>query len=260
MAADTKAEAEDTEGDVVAFDPAARDQQLVVRACWLYYMEGCTQGQIARELGLNRIRVNRMLTAARESGLVQVRIGSPLTSCVELEKALREEYGVDEAFVVPSPLSPAKTRYIVAAEGGRLLSERLHKDIVVAIGWGRTLRYSLHPGGRDVEPGGYEWVRGDDADQSVLAFLRRGDPGDAPVLVACNFTPVPRHDYVLGVPQAGPWREVLNGDAREYGGSGLGNLGLVEASAERWRDFPAQVRLTLPPLACVWFVPEEAAE
>ena len=153
MAADTKAEAEDTEGDVVAFDPAARDQQLVVRACWLYYMEGCTQGQIARELGLNRIRVNRMLTAARESGLVQVRIGSPLTSCVELEKALREEYGVDEAFVVPSPLSPAKTRHIVAAEGGRLLSERLHKDIVVAIGWGRTLRYSLNAMERRTIPG-----------------------------------------------------------------------------------------------------------
>lgn len=140
-------------GSIVDLDHGDRNEQAMVRACWLYYMEGRTQEQIARELGLNRIRVNRMLSAARENGLVQVRISSKLTSCVELENALRGEYGVAEAIVTPSPIDPANVRQIVASEGGRILSERLHNDIAVAIGWGRTLRYSLNSMERRVIPG-----------------------------------------------------------------------------------------------------------
>jgi 1,4-alpha-glucan branching enzyme len=108
---------------------------------------------------------------------------------------------------------------------------------------------------RDVEPGGFDWVIGDDRDHSVLVFVRRGDPGDAPVLVACNFTPVPRHDYEVGTPAAGRWREILNSDADDYGGSGIGNLGGVEAAATPWRHMPAHAKVTLPPLGCVWLVP-----
>ena len=95
---------------------------------------------------------------------------------------------------------------------------------------------------------GFEWVDFHDVEQTVLSFLRKGKtPGDE-VLVVCNFTPIPRHQYRVGVPRAGRWREVLNSDAQAYGGSNVGNGGGVEAEA-----FPAQGRehsvvLTLPPL------------
>jgi 1,4-alpha-glucan branching enzyme len=107
---------------------------------------------------------------------------------------------------------------------------------------------------RDVEPGGFEWVIGDDKDNSTLVYLRLGEPGDAPVLVACNLTPVPRHGYTVGVPAAGRWSEVLNGDAADYGGSGIGNLGGVLASPAPWRHLPASITLSLPPLGVVYMV------
>ena len=75
---------------------------------------------------------------------------------------------------------------------------------------------------------GFEWIVGDDAGNSVVAFLRKpADKKAALILVACNFTPVPRSEYVVGVPQAGFWREILNSDADRYGGGGWGNLGGV---------------------------------
>jgi 1,4-alpha-glucan branching enzyme len=107
---------------------------------------------------------------------------------------------------------------------------------------------------KDCEPGGLEWIIGDDRDNSVLAYIRAAD-GEAPVVIACNFTPVPRDGYELGLPRAGQWREVLNADAKEYGGSGLGNLGLVEAAPEPWRHMPARATIVLPPLSTVWLVP-----
>jgi 1,4-alpha-glucan branching enzyme len=96
---------------------------------------------------------------------------------------------------------------------------------------------------------GFEWVDCADAAGSVIAFLRRPRGHGATVLVACNFTPVPRTNYVLGVPAGGAWREILNSDAREYGGAGWGNLGAVEASARPAHGRPFSVSLTLPPLA-----------
>ena len=102
---------------------------------------------------------------------------------------------------------------------------------------------------RDCSPDGFSWVVMDDEGQSVFAYLRHGNAGDPPVLVVCNFTPVPRHGYRLGVPQGGAWREIVNSDASTYGGSGVGNDGEVMAG-----DIPAHghahsVSLTLPPLA-----------
>ena len=73
------------------------------------------------------------------------------------------------------------------------------------------------------------------------------------MLVACNFTPVPRHAYRVGVPHGGEWREILNGDGDCYGGSGQGNLGAVRAEAVPWHGRARSVRLTLPPLALVAF-------
>ncbi|MEW6034953.1 MAG: 1,4-alpha-glucan branching protein GlgB, partial [Chloroflexota bacterium] len=81
----------------------------------------------------------------------------------------------------------------------------------------------------DHEPAGFEWVDCGDVAQSVVSFIRKGKSTGALVLVACNFTPVPRFHYRVGVPRGGRWMEVLNSDAAEYGGSGLGNLGGAEA-------------------------------
>src|SRR5206468_4619295 len=74
----------------------------------------------------------------------------------------------------------------------------------------------------DCEPRGFEWIDFHDRDQSVIAFLRRGKSDDSIVVVACNFTPVPRHQYRLGVPNGGRYREGINTDARWYGGSDVG--------------------------------------
>jgi 1,4-alpha-glucan branching enzyme len=106
---------------------------------------------------------------------------------------------------------------------------------------------------RDCEPAGFEWVDCNDSQQSIVTFLRRGATAGEAVLVACNFTPVPRHGYRVGVPWGGRWDELLNGDATEYGGSGQGNYGGVLADAERCHGRPYSLRLTLPPLAMVLF-------
>jgi 1,4-alpha-glucan branching enzyme len=95
----------------------------------------------------------------------------------------------------------------------------------------------------------------DDADNSVFAWLRLGAPGDPPVAVICNFTPVPRHNYRVGLPQAGPWREILNTDGRDYGGSGMGNMGGVTAEDRPAHGLPASAMLTLPPLATIYLKP-----
>jgi 1,4-alpha-glucan branching enzyme len=104
---------------------------------------------------------------------------------------------------------------------------------------------------RDTEGDGFRWVVLHDAENSVFAFLRFGAPEDRPVLAVCNFTPVPRLSYRVGVPQGGGWREVFNSDAAIYGGSNMGNGGWVEAAAEPHNDLPASLVLALPPLATI---------
>ncbi|HUC17144.1 MAG TPA: 1,4-alpha-glucan branching protein GlgB [Acetobacteraceae bacterium] len=104
---------------------------------------------------------------------------------------------------------------------------------------------------RDFTPDGFRWVIVDDRMQSVFAWLRFGIEDSAPLMVLCNFTPVPLHDYRVGVPEAGRWAEVLNTDASVYGGSGMGNLGGVNATACGSHGFPAALTLTLPPLAVI---------
>ncbi len=103
----------------------------------------------------------------------------------------------------------------------------------------------------DAEPSGMEWIDANDSDNSVLTWLRRSRNGKDVLAVACNFTPVPRSAYRVGVPRAGRWREVLNTDAREYGGSGLGNLGGQETTATPFHGRPQSLSLMLPPLAVV---------
>ncbi len=105
----------------------------------------------------------------------------------------------------------------------------------------------------DCDPRGFQWVECRDSDQSVLTFLRKGYASDADILVACNYTPVPRVNYRVGVTPADAWEETLNSDALLYGGSGWGNMGIVESSPVPSHGFPASVVLTLPPLAIVFF-------
>ncbi|HEY1829618.1 MAG TPA: 1,4-alpha-glucan branching protein GlgB [Acidimicrobiales bacterium] len=105
---------------------------------------------------------------------------------------------------------------------------------------------------RDTVPEGFAWTQPENPDDGLLSFLRYSDEG-APVLVVCNYTPVPRYDIQAGVPELGTWRELLNSDAEEYGGSGVGNLGAVVATAEPWGGHPFSMRITAPPLGCVFF-------
>ena len=116
------------------------------------------------------------------------------------------------------------------------------KDLVRDLNHLYRARTALHA--RDCEPEGFEWLLADEAETSVFAWVRRA-PGANPVAVVCNFTPVPRPDYRLPLPLAGRWREIVNTDAAAYGGSGMGNLGAVEADA-------AGAVVTLPPLATLW--------
>ncbi len=105
----------------------------------------------------------------------------------------------------------------------------------------------------DNDPQGFEWVDCNDAPASVISLLRKGKDGDNPVLVACNFTPVPRVGYMVGVPAGGYWKEILNSDAAEYGGSGAGNMGGAEALPITTHGRPYSLRLTLPPLGALFF-------
>jgi 1,4-alpha-glucan branching enzyme len=99
---------------------------------------------------------------------------------------------------------------------------------------------------RDADPAGFAWVDASDHEASVLSFLRRSAGSDA--LVVLNLTPVVRENYRLGVPRRGFWREVLNSDAAEYGGSGVGNMGGVEATPVPMHGHLRSINLTLPPL------------
>jgi 1,4-alpha-glucan branching enzyme len=111
---------------------------------------------------------------------------------------------------------------------------------------------------RDHEPGGFEWLISDDADNNVFAWLRWGHDGRVMACVS-NFSPVPRASHHLPLPFSGVWKEVLNTDAAEYGGSGQGNLGQVTAHDEPLHGRPASAHVVVPPLATVWFVPADQA-
>jgi 1,4-alpha-glucan branching enzyme len=104
----------------------------------------------------------------------------------------------------------------------------------------------------DNDPMGFEWVDCNDAPASIIALLRKGKDGENPVLVVCNFTPVPRLGYMVGVPEGGYWKELLNSDGLEYGGSGSGNMGGAEALPEETHGRPYSLRLTLPPLGALF--------
>jgi 1,4-alpha-glucan branching enzyme len=104
----------------------------------------------------------------------------------------------------------------------------------------------------DTDPQGFEWIDCNDSVASTISLVRKGKSSKQPIVVVCNFTPVPRIGYRLGVPAGGFWRELLNSDAKEYGGSGMGNLGGVMAEKQEVHGRPYSLNLTLPPLAAVF--------
>jgi len=113
-----------------------------------------------------------------------------------------------------------------------------------------TSRPALHA--RDCEAEGFRWIVVNDDDQCVFAFLRMGAPGDSPIAIICNFTPVVRRDYRIGLPFEGRWVEALNTDSTIYWGSNVGNLGGVKAERRPLHGFGASAAVTLPPLAAVY--------
>ncbi len=103
---------------------------------------------------------------------------------------------------------------------------------------------------KDFDPAGFRWLVGDDREQSVFAYLRFGEDGTSPILAVCNFTPIPRHNYRIGVP-AGGWREIFNSDAAGFGGSDTGNAGTIHATPDPAHGYLDSIAITLPPLATI---------
>ncbi|MEO8026539.1 MAG: 1,4-alpha-glucan branching protein GlgB [Bryobacteraceae bacterium] len=128
--------------------------------------------------------------------------------------------------------------------------------------WVRDLNtfYRGHPAlyERDSDSRGFEWIDCSDRQNSVISFLRRGVAADDVALCVCNFTPMTHHNYRVGAPLGGFWKEVLNSDALLYGGSGQGNQGGVEASPVQTHNRPFSLNLSLPPLGTVVFARETA--
>ena len=135
-----------------------------------------------------------------------------------------------------------------------LLSDPFHRGVQDLVrDLNRLYRSSPALHELDGEPGGFEWIEGNDSENCVLSFLRRNRDGDRLVVTVCNFTPVVRHGYRLGVPNAGRYVERVNTDSSLYGGSNVGNAGGVASLPTPSHGRPHSVELTLPPLATVVF-------
>jgi 1,4-alpha-glucan branching enzyme len=105
----------------------------------------------------------------------------------------------------------------------------------------------------DTRPEGFEWIEANDAERSVFAWVRHGAAGDAPVVVVVNFTPVEQRGYRLGFPSPGRWSEILNTDARLYGGGDRGNGGAIVTEPHGWNGQAQSAELVLPPLSAIYF-------
>lgn len=123
-------------------DPAAAPD-LKVRVAWLYYVEGLTQEQIARQLDIGRMRVIRILAAARDEGIVRIRIEARSSGQVALERRLMSRYSLSDAVVVPSPSEEGNLAAVIGHAAGTWLSDAVRDEMSVAVGWGETLYMAL---------------------------------------------------------------------------------------------------------------------
>jgi len=148
--------------------------------------------------------------------------------------------------------------YHEASLDWHLLNNELHQGVLK---WVRELNqfYRNEPAAHELDfsPEGFQWIDYRDAEQSILSYLRRAKSRREEILVSCNFTPVLRQNYRVGVPRSGFWREILNSDAKEYGGSGQGNLGGVESVPVSYHGHYHSLTLTVPPLGMLVFKREE---
>ncbi|MDR1799494.1 MAG: alpha amylase C-terminal domain-containing protein, partial [Bifidobacteriaceae bacterium] len=117
--------------------------------------------------------------------------------------------------------------------------------------------YRSHPAlwTLDSDPGGFEWIDSNDGNRNTLAYIRKSPDGQMLVAVV-NFAGTPHEGYRLALPKGGRWKEILNTDAPQFGGSGVGNLGAIEAEDLPWYGRPASASVRVPPLGAVWFEPE----
>jgi 1,4-alpha-glucan branching enzyme len=140
-----------------------------------------------------------------------------------------------------------------------LLETPLHAGIQRLVG-DLNRQYRAHPAlfAADTSPAGFAWIDANDSANNVASFVRY-DPAVPGNVVACvaNFAGHPHHDYRVGLPFGGRWREILNTDAEDYGGSGWGNMGGAEATPQAWHGQPASALLQLPPQGVLWLAPEE---
>ncbi len=165
-------------------------------------------------------------------------------------------------------LSPGRKLSFMGNEFGQGREWNSQQELdwwLLALGWHRGIRDLVRDLNRlyrnepalhqlDFDAAGFEWIDCNDAEQSVLTFVRRARDGRH-VVIALNFTPVPRSAYRIGVPSPGDYREILNSDSSLYGGSNLGNAGHVQATGLAWSGQPASLELTLPPLAALVLQP-----
>ena len=133
-----------------------------------------------------------------------------------------------------------------------ILDQPVHRGLLTLVGQlNRVYREQPALWSRDNDPGGFEWLDAGDAEHNVVSFLRWDHDGN-PIAVLMNFSGNPVGPYRVGLPFAGTWDEILNTDAADFGGSGVGNFGAVTASEQPWAGRPASAELTLPPLAGLW--------
>ena len=138
-----------------------------------------------------------------------------------------------------------------------LLEDPGHAGLQRAVGdLNRVLRDTPALYDEDFEPSGFWWLEPNDAENNVVAFGRVSHDGEHVMICVANLSPVPREGYRVGLPRSGRWREALNTDAHDYGGSGVGNMGGVDAEPVPWHGQAFSAQLTLPPLGVLWFVPE----
>ena len=123
--------------------PRFPETELKARAAWHYYVEGLTQEKISEVLGIGRIKVHRVLSAARDEGIVQFRIRDSIVDCVVLEQKLKARFGLREAVVVPSAADSRNAPQLIGHAGAIYLDDTVSTGDVIALGWGRTLKFAI---------------------------------------------------------------------------------------------------------------------
>ncbi len=120
----------------------SREDQRI-RVAWFYYIEGLTQNEVAKRVGLSRPLVNQILASCRAEGLIQIRLDSDISSCTRLAGELISRFGLLDAVVTPAPAHPENLARTIGLQAGFYLSDQLSHDLQIAIGWGETLWHSL---------------------------------------------------------------------------------------------------------------------